>query len=185
MKGFVFTEFVEAVESRYGLSTADQMIEAIESPVSGAYVSVDSYPHTEFVELVLSLQRLVDVDPESILRTFGEQLFGQLQVKYHYLMSEIHDPFQLLEHLDDYVHAEVLKLYPNAEVPEFEFQRTTERSIRLTYRSPRGFPALAHGLLQGCFAHYGLAAEIRAEDQSDGAGRLVQFDIDIGEGPGA
>ena len=40
MKGLVFTEFLEMVESKWGLATVDRVIQGAALPNNGAYTSV-------------------------------------------------------------------------------------------------------------------------------------------------
>jgi hypothetical protein len=177
MRGFVFTEFVEVVEERYGMGVADQMIAATESGCGGAYVAVDTYPAEEFVGLVTSLASIVDAEPASLVESFGEHLFPRLADLYSHLLVGLDDPFDFLERLDGHVHFEVQKLEPEAELPHFDFERTGSDEALLTYRSQRALPHFAQGLLRGCFRHFGRGIEIRSTDRSDGAGTLVEFEI--------
>ena len=56
--------------------------------------------------------------------------------------------------MDGYVHLEVQKLYPDAELPSFECVQVDPDTMTMTYRSSRGFEDLAAGLLAGCVAHF-------------------------------
>ena len=51
MKGFIFSEFLELVEDRFGYSFIEEMIN--ETSSDGIYTSVSSYPVEELVEMVL------------------------------------------------------------------------------------------------------------------------------------
>ena len=178
MRGFVFTEFIEMIEERHGLDVVDQMIAASGSSCGGSYVSVDTYPHEEFARLIGSLAAILGADPPELIRWFGEQLFGRLAVVYAGLLEDIEDPFTLLERLDGYVHFEVKKLEPDAQLPSFDFTSTGPGSATMTYRSERALPDLAEGLLTGCFAHFGDRASIRRTDRSGGAGTQVDFHVE-------
>jgi len=174
----VFTEFVEMIDKRYGLDVVDRMIAASDSSCGGSYVSVDTYSHEEFARLIGSLGEIVDAEPGKLLSWFGEQLFGRLALAYAHLLDGIEEPLHLLERLDGYVHFEVQKLEPDAQLPSFEFVRTGPETATMTYRSQRALPDLADGLLRGCFGHFGRQASIRREDRSGGAGTLVDFIVE-------
>ncbi|MBW2424628.1 MAG: heme NO-binding domain-containing protein [Deltaproteobacteria bacterium] len=177
MRGFVFTEFVEVVEESYGLDVADQMIAATESICDGAYVAVDVYPAEEFVGLVTSLSRIVDSEVATLVESYGEHLFPRLAHLYSHLLVGLEDPFDFLEKLDGHIHFEVQKLEPEAELPNFDFERRGPDEATLIYASHRALPHFAAGLLKGCFRHFGSGLEIRSTDRSDGAGTLVEFEI--------
>ena len=51
MKGIVFVQFVEMVEEKFGLATADRIIEQSKLSTNGAYTSVGTYDHTELLQL--------------------------------------------------------------------------------------------------------------------------------------
>jgi hypothetical protein len=157
---------------------ADRVIAASESSCDGAYVSVDTYPHAELLRIVSALAQAVEEDPAALIQSFGESLFGKLVVAYGHLLEDINDPFTLLEKLDGFVHFEVKKLEPEAELPEFHCDRTGSQSVTLTYNSSRALSDLAEGLLLGCFAHYRRPVRVRRQDRSEGAGTLVDFFIE-------
>lgn len=49
MKGIVFVEFLEMVESTFSAEMADDIIDACDLSSGGAYTSVGTYPHSEIV----------------------------------------------------------------------------------------------------------------------------------------
>ena len=55
--------------------------------------------------------------------------------------------------------------------------------MRLTYQSTRPFAPLAEGLIRGCLAHFGEAADIEIEDLSAGAGTAARFLITQRDAP--
>ena len=52
------------------------------------------------------------------------------------------------------INAELRKLYPDAQVPEFEFEEPAPDELVIRYCSPRRLCALAEGLIVGAAAHY-------------------------------
>ena len=55
---------------------------------------------------------------------------------------------------EDIIHAEVRKLYPDAELPSFIVEYHDADRLVLLYQSPRHFEDLAEGLMHGCVAHF-------------------------------
>jgi hypothetical protein len=49
---------------------------------------------------------------------------------------------------------EVRKLYPDAELPQFEVRRFGADCLEMIYRSTRPFADLAAGLIAGCVSHF-------------------------------
>ena len=60
----------------------------------------------------------------------------------------------LLCSLETIIHKEVLKLYPDAELPSFNIQNINSQEIVMEYRSCRPFAHLAKGLINGCAEYY-------------------------------
>ena len=58
MKGLVFTEFLEMVESKFGLEVVDNIIEHSELPSGGVYTSVGTYDFNEMLSLITNRLRI-------------------------------------------------------------------------------------------------------------------------------
>ena len=52
MKGIIFTEFLEMVETEYGMDMVDRLIDSSKIASQGAYTSVGTYDHRELIHLV-------------------------------------------------------------------------------------------------------------------------------------
>jgi len=57
------------------------------------------------------------------------------------------DAFAFLSSLDGLIHVEVLKLYPQAELPSVPVTKMDDRELVMEYRSKRPFADVAEGLL--------------------------------------
>lgn len=171
----VFTEFIEFAEQQFGLETVDQMLEASSS--GGAYTSVGTYDHQELVAMLIKLSQLTQTEIKDLLMAYGKHLFSYLVHSYPAVLGDSSTAFDLLSHIDDQIHVEVRKLYPDSELPEFSHEFISDSHMRLTYRSERGLADLAEGLLQGCFEHYNESVEVQKKDLSNGDSTVVQFDL--------
>jgi hypothetical protein len=154
MKGIVFTELLDMVEARHGPQELEGLLEDTALPHGGAYTSVGTYPAQEMVALVHNLSRRTGIPSEGLLQAFGSHLFGRFYERFPDMMDRSPDALSFLMGIESLVHAEVRKLYPDAQLPLFETQRMGTDSIRMEYSSFHDFSALAHGLIQGCAAHY-------------------------------
>ena len=183
MKGMVFTEFLEMVEDKFSPEMADRIIEGAELPSGGVYTTVGTYDHTEMIELVSRLSRETGIDAAELVQAFGKYLFERFYVLFPAYFEDVPSSFHFLNRIEDYIHVEVRKLYPEAELPSFVCDSSEPGCLRLTYRSTRPFASLAEGLIRGCVAHYGEAADIEVEDLSDGAGTAARFLITRRDAP--
>jgi hypothetical protein len=175
MKGMVFTEFLEMVEDRFSPEMADRIIEGAELPSGGVYTAVGTYDHNEMIQLVSCLSKETGIPSAELVRAFGMHLFGRFHAIFPKYFEGITSSFVFLQHVDHYIHVEVRKLYPDAELPSFECDTSQPGCLRLTYRSSRPFAALAEGLIRGCVAHFGEAVDLTMEDLSDGTGTAARF----------
>jgi hypothetical protein len=62
--------------------------------------------------------------------------------------------FSFLNSIDQYIHPEVLKLYPDAELPRFDAEIKSDNEIMLNYMSSRKMSDLAIGLIKGAANHF-------------------------------
>src|SRR6266404_5027935 len=120
MKGIVFREFIDFVEQRFSFDTADNIIASADLATGGAYTSVGTYDHREIVALVGHLSAATKISVPDLLRTFGQHLFHRFAVLYPSQFEECASTFAFLGVLDNKIHVEVKKLYPDAELPVFE-----------------------------------------------------------------
>lgn len=174
MKGVVFTEFLEMVEERFSPDLAFDIIEQSALPSQGVYTTVGTYPHTEMIALVNALSDRTGISGADLQRAFGAYLFGRFAEQHPSFFDGAEGALQLLEKVDSYIHVEVRKLYPQAELPSFECE-SSEGLLTMTYSSTRPFAALAEGLIRGCIEHFGEPIDVEIVDLSDGAGTSAKF----------
>jgi hypothetical protein len=173
MKGIVFTEFVEMVEDRFGLDTLDSIVAAEGLPSGGVYASTGTYDHSEMVTLLNRLSVRTRLPIPALLKAYGEHLFKRFHTLFPIFFAAPRNAFEFLASINDTIHVEVRKLYPDAELPEFAAEQVDPRTMRMTYRSPRGLVDLAEGLIAGCFSHYKENVTIARDDRSGGKGTYV------------
>ncbi len=176
MKGVVFTEFLEMVEDRFSADMVDDIIDDADLPSGGAYTAIGTYPHEEIVALVAALSERSGIPVPDLLKVYGEHLFGIFVRGYPGFFTGVTDAFAFLAGIEDIIHAEVRKLYPDAELPRFDVEYCDDgRELTLVYDSRRHFEDLAEGLMLGCVAHFGGNIAIRREVLGGGDARKERF----------
>ena len=175
MKGVVFREFIEMVETTFSAEIADQIIEASDLSTGGAYTSVGTYHHDEMVQLVVQLSAATGIPVPTLLHAFGKHLLGRFAVMYPRHFAGRTSTFDLLEVLDNKIHVEVRKLYPDAELPVFDHTFTGPGTMAFVYRSKRPFADLASGLIAGCIEHFEESIEVTREDYPCDSGSHSRF----------
>ncbi len=176
MKGVVFTEFLEMVESKFGLEVVDTIIENSNLPSEGIYTSVGTYNFNEMVSLITNLSDEVKAPMGDLIYAFGLYLFDGLGKSHPEVIQNYTNPIDLLYAIEDHIHVHVKKLYPDAELPSFKILDKTDTSISMIYTSSRGLYRLAHGLIEKTFEHFNGTAIINYELIKED-GTEVKFDI--------
>ncbi len=154
MKGIVFTEFFEMVERDYGYEMVDTLIETTELKSGGIYTSVGTYDHSEIVNLVVNLSKQTNTEIEVLLHAFGRYIFDTFVDSYPIFFQNYSSSFDFLASIDNYIHVEVLKLYPDATLPRFTTE-IIDGKMLMIYISERSMSSLAHGLIEKTLEHYG------------------------------
>lgn len=143
------------VEEQFSIEVAEDMISACELASGGAYTSVGTYDHREMVALLQKLSQMSERSVPDLLRAYGNYLFAQLAILYPMFFTEVTSSLEFAGRIEDVIHVEVLKLYPDAELPKFDLVNHTSDELKMIYRSDRHMGDLAEGLLEGCIAHFG------------------------------
>lgn len=176
MKGIIFTSFIEFAEQNLGADFVDQMLDDLPLSTGGAYTSVGTYPTSEIVEMITYVLGHVDHEPSALQEAFGQHTFGVLARQHPNLVNRFADSFDCIHEVDQTIHTNVRKLYPDAELPNLNARYGSDgQTLNLDYHSERPFMHLALGLIKGCIAHFGDDAVVRMTDRSDGAGTRASF----------
>ena len=154
MKGIVFTELIEMVESDLGIDIADRMIANANVSNQGAYTAVGTYDHGELIRMVIALSEETGISVPDLVRAFGRHMFAQFSKSYPQFFDGIDSAIDFLPMVETYIHVEVRKLYPDAELPTFDCT-VDDGVLEMTYRSRRPFADLADGLIRACIEHFG------------------------------
>ena len=168
MKGIVFTEFLELVENEFGLEVVQQIIDECELETAGVYTSVGTYSHKDMFKMVAKLSEIKGLPVPALLTVFGEYFFTTLKTKYP-VFVEKPNLFSFLNSIDQYIHPEVLKLYPDAELPRFQAEIKNDNEMVLNYMSSRKMLDLAIGLIKGAANHFKENVDvIKIGEENDG-----------------
>lgn len=178
MKGMIFTEFLDMVGDRFGLAVKDRVIAAAGGAHDGAYTAVGNYDHREMVAMALELSAATRLPLNALLIAFGEHVFGVFTQNYGHFFVEAKGAIAFLSRIEDYIHVEVRKLYPDAELPGFTYPACEPGQLVMEYRSPRPMAAFAEGLVRATIKHFGDPLTLTVQDLSAGAGTAARFTLE-------
>lgn len=175
MKGVIFTEFSDMVEDMFSPDMLDKIIDQADLPSGGSYTAVGTYDHAEMVALVTALSGETGVPAKDLILVYCEHLFKRFTVLYPFFFEDQNNVFDFMQGVDNYIHVEVKKLYPDAELPRIVCNIRSESELEVLYHSSRHLGDVAEGLIRGCVIHFGEAIDIERNDQTNGGDAKVQF----------
>ncbi|MCL7763579.1 heme NO-binding domain-containing protein [Polaribacter sp. Z014] len=163
MKGVVFTEFLDLVEEKFGLEMVDKIISQSKLESEGVYTSIGTYSFSEMLQLVTNLSGNTGISTDDLLLVYAEHFFGLIERSYPGLLATYKDPIEMLASIENHIHVEVQKIYPDAELPTFIVEEKTDNSIIMIYKSSRAMHHFGLGLMNKTFEHFNTKASIVLE----------------------
>ncbi|MFK7748369.1 MAG: heme NO-binding domain-containing protein [Kordia sp.] len=180
MKGIIFTEFLDLVEDKFGLEMVDTIITQSKLESEGAYTSIGTYRFSEMLQLLQNLSNNTEISIDDLLLTYAEHFFSVIESSYPGLLATYKDPIEMLASIENHIHVEVRKIYPDAELPIFVIEEKTENSLTMVYKSSRAMHHFGLGLMNKTFEHFNSSAEIILEKLNE-EGTEVKFIINKNE----
>ena len=178
MKGIVFTEFLEMVEKEFGYDMVDEIIEASDLESDGVYTAIGTYEFSEMRQLLGNLSKSTKIDIPTLMNSYGKYLFHTFEKNYTVFFEQQTNAFDFLESIENHIHVEVKKLYPDAQLPTFDSKRINDKTLELIYRSSRKMSDFAEGLIFKTLLYYKTVGDIQKEFiEEDGS--VVKFVITI------
>jgi hypothetical protein len=168
VKGIIFNLAEEVVSDLHGEEAWDAVLDT--AGVTGAYTSLGSYPDDDLHRIVAAGAQQLDASRSDVLRAVGAGAMPRLAARYPEFFAPHRTTRSFVLTLNDIIHPEVRKLYPGANVPQFEFDTSADDVLVVTYRSDRRLCALAEGFLLGAAPRFGeqaLLTHIRCMHEGD------------------
>lgn len=155
MKGVVFVELIRMAESVMGEEAVDDILDKVELDSDGAFSAVGNYPCSELMTLVGAFGNYLDAPIDALQVKFGNWMFARFVEGYPAFFKGKTDGFDMLDSIEDEVHVEVRKLYPDVELPTFATERPAEGQLKMIYSSERPLQHFCRGMLESCMEHFG------------------------------
>ncbi|MFT4668873.1 MAG: hypothetical protein ACI825_000055 [Planctomycetota bacterium] len=176
MKGIIFTEFLDLVEEKFGLALADSIMENTDLASGGIYTSVGTYNFSEMLALLATLSAKSNISVDDLLEIYAEHFFGSLKKNYPEIFAKYEEPIEMLASIENHIHVEVRKIYPNAELPSFTIESRTETTLVMIYKSSRAMYSFGRGLMNKTLQHFNCSGTILMEKLKED-GTEVKFSI--------
>jgi len=154
MKGIIFTTFNDMVEQKVGIDVWEKILATVNPESEGIYTSVEDFPDEELIAMVEELSEETGTPVIELIFAFGQYLFHTLTIRHSVFVETQPDFLSFLKSIEDVIHREVEKLYPNPNLPSLAWQQPDGNSLIMNYHSPRKMCHLAVGLIRGAAEHY-------------------------------
>lgn len=166
MKGIILSEFVEFIEQELGEDIAQKIIDDSDLKSDGAYSRVGLYDYQELIQLLTQTVAETQTEATVLLDHFSHHLFSVFKRDYSLFFEGVATAAEMLKQIDEHIHVEVKKLYPEAELPSFSY--TQEGAIlTLSYQSPRPLALVAQALVGACLKYFGDNETLLTSDIAD------------------
>lgn len=166
MKGLVFIELMRMAEEVLGEERVDSVLATVSLPSGAAYTSVGYYDCAELFTLINAFSKASGIATPELERLFGHSVMRSFSDGYPDIFGKYKTAFEMLEAIEDDIHVDVRKLYPDAELPSFTAISNADAGLNLEYNSARPLAHFCLGLVEACFTAYGETATIQMEDVS-------------------
>jgi hypothetical protein len=128
----------------------------------------------ELVNMVAALSKNSGIAIPDLLEVYGNYFFIVLHNNYGIFLDRVDNLFDFFASIQDHIHVEVKKLYPEAELPAFEIEARNDKEMSMVYKSERKLSDFALGLMGEAANHYKENVEIEKE-LLDEEGITVRF----------
>lgn len=153
MKGIIFILLEDKITDDHGQDAWDEILE--DADADGAYTTLGNYPYQEFLALLDAAEPYTGETGRDAQRWFGRHALHHFTEEHAHLFDPHDSTVSFARTLNDVIHPEVRKLYPEAPVPTFDIDEDPgQGDLLLGYQSPRGLCSFAEGLLDGTADRY-------------------------------
>lgn len=175
MKGIVFVELIRMAESVMGEESVDDILDKVDLESDGAFSAVGNYPCRELLQIVDAVGAELGASAETLHRHFGHWMFGRFANGYPVFFKGKNDGFDMLESIENEVHLEVRKLYPEVELPTFATERLEDGRFKMVYSSERPLHHFCHGLIEACLQYSKQDVAIEMSKRKEGDKFCAEF----------
>lgn len=156
MQGSVFTCFSDMVIDGLGMMAWSELLDEVKPESGGVYTNNQSYADEELFALVGAFCKKTNMPVTDAVTAFGKYLFTSLYRAAPAGVKQVDDLIEFLLMVDSVIHVEVKRIYPDAYLPEFTYEKTDDpNKLVMLYKSKRKLCHLSEGLIAGAAEQFG------------------------------
>ncbi|MFQ3234628.1 MAG: putative hydrocarbon binding protein [Paraglaciecola sp.] len=153
LKGIVFVKLEAFVKVTWGPKLWDELLQEANLDSGGSYTTVGLFDDQEFFTLAALIVNKRAITAQELQKKFGKWMFKQLYATIPNGAHDFVDVFQFLHGVQNIIHVEVKKLYPDILLAEFDLLFENEKTLIFHYKSPRKLCYFCEGLVYGLSEH--------------------------------
>jgi len=180
MQGSIYTTFSEMVIEKMGMGVWNDLLEKVNPGSDGIYTNGMQYEDSEIMAYVAELSIMTKIDAPTLVKAFGEYLFIHLYNSSPEKIAHIDNLKDFLICIDNVIHKEVKRVYPEAYLPSFKYSETPKGDLVMFYQSKRKLCHLSEGLITSAAKHFDQPISIaHPECMHDGADKcklIIHFE---------
>lgn len=160
MQGMVFTVLSDMVIEKFGMPCWNTILQRAQLSSEGVFTSAQQYPDADLMQLVSIISEELQIPVPDLVKSFGVYLFPALYARRPKQLDQVKGVIEFLTFVEDTIHYEVKRLYPDTYLPTFEHELRPDGQLKLIYRSKRQMCALAEGMIEGAAVQFNEQVQI-------------------------
>ncbi|MFK7733304.1 MAG: heme NO-binding domain-containing protein, partial [Pseudomonadales bacterium] len=136
---------------------------------------------SELFALVTAAEKATGIPAKELVHKFGVYMLPHFVTNYPIFFEGQTSLKEFLLTVDEVIHVEVRKLYPDAGLPEFAYENREDNELVMLYSSPRKLCALAEGLIEGSAKHFKQTCLIKHDICMHNDSDHCRFELQISE----
>ncbi len=181
LKGVVFTEFYEFVETEFSPVFLQETINSVPLSTNGVYTATGTYPCQELVLITETIAQKSGLAMPGLLKAFGRYMFKYFTITAPEHFKAANNSYDFMTRVENVIHLEVRKLYPDAELPNFDFIERSDKHYVMTYTSARQLGDFCEGLMLATLDYYGENARLSRRILQSSPMTKIEFRVDYPE----
>lgn len=128
--------------------------------------------------MLVHLSEVTKIPVNDLIYTYGLYFFKTIESQHAYIFQHYTSPIDFVSSIENHIHVQVKKIYPDAELPSFKIVSKNTQELQLIYSSERAMYMFAKALMEKTFEYYKNNVEIKFKLLNE-KGTRVMFNIKI------
>lgn len=154
MKGIIFNLLEDFISEGWGDDVYEEILAMCPLKTKEPFIGPATYPDSDLLAIVDKVCEKLGVSVPQAVHAFGKYCLPHLIAKFPVFVQGHEHPKTFLKTIDNVIHVEVRKLFPDAKPPRVTWEDPALNRLVLTYVSERKLCALMTGLLEGVAEHF-------------------------------